>query len=132
MIETIDIHGETSRTVQHGRMAPIAHGAIMHALEIRSRGSYPSSNLNGNPTIDETGTVDMTNVINVLEERDRIAVTEQQERLSVRDLGITDEALKVHGVAPARKVEGIIHMIYENDNGINNRLADNEKVEKAK
>ncbi len=43
-----------------------------------------------------------------------------------------DEVLKVHGVAPASKGEGIIHMIYENANGINNRLSDNEKVEKTK
>ena len=31
-----------------------------------------------------------------------------------------------------RKAEGIIRLIYENANGINNRLSDNEKVEKAK
>jgi hypothetical protein len=43
-----------------------------------------------------------------------------------------DEVLKVHGVAPASKGEEIIRMIYENVNGISNRLSDNEKVEKAK
>ena len=84
-------------------MAPIAHGTIMHALEVRARGSYLAINLNGNPTIDETGTVDMTNVVNVLDKRDQIAVTEQQKRLSVGDLGITNDVLKVHGVTPARK-----------------------------
>jgi hypothetical protein len=47
-------------------------------------------------------------------------------------LGISDEVLKVHGVAPASKGEGIIGMIYKNANGISNRLSDNEKVEKAK
>jgi hypothetical protein len=47
-------------------------------------------------------------------------------------LGILDKVLKVHGVAPASKGERIIHMIYENANGISNRLSDNEKVEKAK
>jgi hypothetical protein len=40
--------------------------------------------------------------------------------------------LKVHSVAPASKGEGIIRMMYENANGISNRLSDNEEVEKAK
>ncbi len=131
MIDTIDVFEETSRSVQHGRMATIAHNTIMHALDIRARGHYRSSNPSDNPTTDETGMVDMTNIINVLEERDQIAVTEQQERQSVRDLGITDEALRVHGAAPARKAEGIIRMTYENANGICNRMTNNEKVEKA-
>ena len=40
--------------------------------------------------------------------------------------------LQIHGARPMRKAEGIIRLIYENANGINNRLSDNEKVEKAK
>ncbi len=40
--------------------------------------------------------------------------------------------LKVHGVAPTSKGEGIIRLIYENANGFSNRLSNNEKVEKAK
>ncbi len=47
-------------------------------------------------------------------------------------MGILDEVLKVHGVAPTSKVEGIICLIYENANGFSNRLSNNEKVEKAK
>jgi exonuclease III len=35
-------------------------------------------------------------------------------------------------VAPGSKPEGVIHLIYENVNGLNNRLSGNEKVEKAK
>ena len=43
-----------------------------------------------------------------------------------------DKVLKVHGVAPTSKGEGIIRLIYENANGFSNRLSNNEKVEKAK
>jgi hypothetical protein len=60
------------------------------------------------------------------------AVTEQQERTSIRELGIADQTLQIHVARPMRKAEGIIHLIYENVNGINNRLSNNEKVEKAK
>ena len=51
-------------------MEPIAHNAIMHALEVRSRGNYQSIISNGNPnTIDDTGMVDMTNVLNIMDEK---------------------------------------------------------------
>ena len=113
-------------------MEPIAHNAIMHALEVRSRGHYQSINSNGNPnTIDDTGMVDMTNVLNIIDEKNK-AATEQQERTSIRELGIADQTLQIHRARPMRKAEGIICLIYENANGINNRLSDNEKVEKAK
>jgi len=113
-------------------METIAHEAVMRALDARARRPHYSCNRSDTPTIDETGTVDMTDIMHVLEERDRIAATEQQERQMVRDLGITDEALRVHGVAPTRKAEGTIRLIYENANGICNRLTNNMKVEKAK
>ncbi len=43
-----------------------------------------------------------------------------------------EEVLQIHGVAPASKPEGVIQLIYENVNGISNKLGNNEKVEKAK
>ena len=134
VIETVDTFGDISSTVRPGRMEPIAHNAIMHALEVRSRGNYRSINSNGNPnTIDDTGTVDMTNVLNIIDEKNKKAATEQQqERTSIRELGIADQTLQIHGARPMRKAEVIIRLIYENANGINNGLSDNEKVEKAK
>ena len=70
VIETVDTFGDISSTVRPGRMEPIAHNAIMHALEVRSRGNYRSINSNGNPnTIDDTGMVDMTNVLNIMDEK---------------------------------------------------------------
>ncbi len=61
-----------------------------------------------------------------------VALVGLQEKGRVEELGILDKVLKVHGVAPISKGEGIIHLIYENANGFSNRLSNNEKVEKAK
>jgi hypothetical protein len=57
---------------------------------------------------------------------------EQQEISRVNEIGIPEEILRVHGMAPGEKREGIIRLVYENANGINNRLAGNEKVTKAR
>jgi hypothetical protein len=40
--------------------------------------------------------------------------------------------LKVRGTAPRSKGKGVARLIYENMNGINNRLSNNKKVERAK
>ena len=58
---------------------------------------------------------------------ERVALVELQEKVRVEELGISEEVLKVHGVAPATKGEGIIRLIYENANRFSNRLSDNEK-----
>ncbi len=47
-------------------------------------------------------------------------------------LGVPEEEFRIHGVAPASKLEGVIRLIYENVNGISNKLSNNEKVENAK
>ena len=46
--------------------------------------------------------------------------------------GLTDEVLKVHGISPRKKEEGVTRVIYENPNGINSRITRNEKLENAK
>jgi hypothetical protein len=46
--------------------------------------------------------------------------------------GVKDELLSVHGVAPGSKAEGIMRLIYENLNGLNSRMSENEKLEKAR
>ena len=47
-------------------------------------------------------------------------------------MNISEELLRVHGIAPGKKPEGITRIIYENVNGLNTRISGNEKVEKAK
>ncbi len=61
-----------------------------------------------------------------------MALVELQKKVRVDELGISEEVLKVHGVAPATKGEGIIRLIYENTNGFSNRLSNNKKINKAK
>jgi hypothetical protein len=46
--------------------------------------------------------------------------------------GVKDELLRVHGVAPGSKAEGVIRLIYENLNGLNARMNDNAKLDKAR
>ncbi len=47
-------------------------------------------------------------------------------------LGVLEEVLQIHGASPSKKPEGIIRLIYENANGISNKIFNNQKVEKAK
>ena len=47
-------------------------------------------------------------------------------------MDIADEILEVHGVAPGRNSEGLTRAIYENSDGLNNRIGRNRKLEKAK
>ena len=46
--------------------------------------------------------------------------------------GVADELLEVHGIAPGRKAEGVTRLIYENVDGFNNRITNNDKLDKAK
>ena len=46
--------------------------------------------------------------------------------------GISDEILEVRGIAPGRKAEGVSRLIYENIDGLNNKIGGNKKLDKAK
>ena len=82
--------------------------------------------------LDETGTVDATIFDKSIENVEELARTERMERIRVSEARIPDEVLKVHGSAPKSKGEGITRLIYENVNGLSNKLSDNEDLEKAK
>ena len=47
-------------------------------------------------------------------------------------MDIAKELLRVHGISPGKKPEGVKRIIYENANSLNTRISGNEKVEKAK
>jgi hypothetical protein len=83
-------------------------------------------------TLDKTGTINTLQFLSVQEKCERYALIEQQEKNRVREFGLPDDVLWVHGVAPASKGEGIICLIYENMNGISNKMSNNDKLEKAK
>ncbi len=63
---------------------------------------------------------------------EQIVLREHQEQNRVMVLGISDKVLQVHGVAPSSKGKGVVRLIYENVNGLSNKLSNNEKVDKAK
>jgi hypothetical protein len=46
--------------------------------------------------------------------------------------GLDDEILKVHGVVPGAKAEGVTRLLYENPGGFNTRLSNNAKLDKSK
>jgi hypothetical protein len=39
---------------------------------------------------------------------------------------------KIHGATPGSKGEGVTRLIYENVNGLNNRMCNNEKLDRAR
>jgi hypothetical protein len=88
--------------------------------------------------LDETGAVDVTlcvdDGVDVLwgDEREQLVLIQQQEINNLREYGITKDVQRIHGILPASKGEGIIRLLYENANGINNRISNNDKVDKAK
>jgi hypothetical protein len=81
---------------------------------------------------DETGMVDTSLFCSNHQNNKQLALVEQQEGIRVMRLEVPEEVLQIHGVALASKLEAIIWLIYENVNGISNKLNNNEKAEKAK
>jgi hypothetical protein len=77
--------------------------------------------------IDETGTLDLSG-LNLYNENDAL----QQEMKEMNEIPVPEEALQVHGFAPPKKADGTVRLIYENVDGINTRMCDNEKVERMK
>ena len=56
--------------------------------------------------LDKTGMVNSSLLLNGMEANERAMLVELQEKSWVEELGISDEVLKVHGVAPASKGRG--------------------------
>jgi hypothetical protein len=138
VIDLVDKHGNHSCEVQEGRMNVISHQSVLQVLEYRASQYQCKGKLSSvdhslvSRYLDETGTVNLSLLLNGTEANKQATLVELQEKGWVKKLGILDEVLKAHGVAPARKGEGIFCFIYEFANRISNRLNDNEKVENAK
>ena len=83
--------------------------------------------------LDETGTVSTAalNESTIDTESTTLGTTAEAEEEEGK-VKIAEELLRVHGIAPGKKPEGITRIIYENVNGLNTRISGNEKVEKAK
>jgi DNA/RNA endonuclease YhcR with UshA esterase domain len=76
--------------------------------------------------VDETGTVDLE----TRQEQEELIRLARREFQSFQ--GVSDEVLKVHGVSPGSKPEGVTRLIYKNVNGIQCKWTNNDKVEKAR
>jgi hypothetical protein len=121
--------GSCATTTHQGHLNTITHMTVLKALEYRATRYQAKGRLTEDEarshcwSLDETGTINTAG----LESREEI---QQQEQIDIR--GVSDEVLTVHGTLPGRKEEGITRLLYENANGILNRLGGNEKLEKAK
>ena len=75
-------------------------------------------------------TISQDHSITLESEESYVSSAELQEMEEIRD--VVDDLLEVHGTAPGKKAEGITRLLYENGNSINNRLSNNDKLDKAK
>jgi hypothetical protein len=79
--------------------------------------------------IDETGTV----ATDGLTDDDSVGTTTttqteaEREELDILSL-LSDELLRIHGVMPGFKQEGTVRLMYENPNGFNSKISENEKL----
>ena len=127
-IELIDVLGNRRTIRKRGRLNSTSHQFILAALERRSlkfRSTSRNSEIEGLRT-DGTGTVEIERT----GESEEVLMLARQELQEIR--GVSDEVLKVHGVAPGSKPEGVTRLLYENINGIPCRWANNDKLEKAR
>jgi hypothetical protein len=138
-IELVDEAGNRTCEIQEGGMCTTSHSLVLAALEngaSRFRGKYKCMD---NHLVLAAWAVDEMGMVNALfllhnesEISEQLAITEHQERNKVMELGILEEVLQVHRVALQSKGEGVIRLIYENVNGLSNKLCESKKVEKAK
>ena len=112
---------------QSGHLNTTKHETVLQLLErraerLRKDKDVLADNVH-NWSVDETGTVDTSHLLSSRE-------VEQQEKLDMT--GVSDEILRVHGVIPGTKPNGVFRLMYENVNSLSNRLGGNQKLEKAK
>ena len=129
----VDVDGNLSQVKARGQMNITNHRAVLQALSLRSRRfstATTSDEHDGSRyswPLDETGTID-TSGLTFYSEKD----AEQQEIRETLNIPVPDEVLQVHGYAPPTKAEGTVRLIYENVNGISNKMCNNEKLERMR
>jgi hypothetical protein len=138
-IELVDEVGNRVSKIQEGQMSIISHSLVLAALKNRAnryRRKFKSMDNHlvlSTWAVDEMGTVDTSFLLNRESDINKQpALTEHQQQNRVMDFGISEEVLQVHGVAPQSKGKGVVRLIYENVNGLSNKLSNNNKVDKAK
>ena len=141
VIELLDAHGSKRVIGKQGKMDLIKHNNILSALEMRalryhnkSQNKIDMDKVLYNEAIDETGTVATENLSDSDADSYGDAQIEMQaSMLEIEEIsGVADKILEVHGVASGKKAEGVSRLIYENVDELNNRIPNNDKLEKAK
>jgi hypothetical protein len=132
-VRTINLNysdGSTAAIRQTG-LNTTTHITVLKELQLRAeryrvRGRFAeaSSSSLHNWGLDKTGTIDTNERLQLREE------IPQQERIDIR--GVSDETLQIHRVLPGKKQEGITRLMYENTNGIPNRLVGNETLKRQR
>ncbi len=128
VIRLIDVDGNECLVRRQGRMTTTSHKAVLDALlhwaVLRRKTTEEPTHL---WLIDEMGMLD-TSGFGSCNENDVI----EKEIRELNTIVIPDEVLQVHGYAPPKKAEGIIQLVYENMNSLNNWMSNNKKVERLK
>jgi hypothetical protein len=130
----VDVDGNLSQVKARGQMNITNHRAVLQALLLHSRRFSTATTSDEHDhgsryswPLDETGTID-TSGLTYYSEND----AEQQEIRETLNIPVPDEVLQVHGYAPPTKLEGTVRLIYENVNGISNKMSNNEKLERMR
>ena len=127
-------------------MGRTKHASILAALEMRAmqyqhkgHAKADQDKILYDEAVDETGTIDTAELSDSNADSYTDSLGEQYQinltaaTLEMEEItGVSDEILEVHGIAPGRKVEGVSRLIYENIDGLNNKIGGNKKLDKAK
>jgi hypothetical protein len=107
-----------------------SHSSVLQALSHRAskfdrsrRGSHDNTRTPW--SIDELDTL-----INPNPDMDSNNGILQQEIREINSIQVPEEVLCIHGFAPPSKPKGTVRLIYENLNGLDTRMKDNDKVER--
>ena len=136
-IKLVDAWGNAEYVRQRGKMSITKHSRVLSALEKRAL-RYRNRNVNDadpddrlyKEAIDETGTVATSALTDSDDES--MSSTEDLSPRQFLNSNICEDLLKIHGVAPGKKPEGVTRMVMENMNGMPNHISGNEKLEKSK
>ena len=142
----IDAYGNAKYVKQRGALNVTKHHTVLTALEkraVRFQNSKSYEDVRDQELIDSllkedetvaTADESLSDSDGECESLNSETTTQLEIGLKEKDeiRGVDDYLLQVHGQAPGRKGEGVTRVLYENRNGLNNRLSGNEKLEKAR
>jgi hypothetical protein len=132
VIRLVDINGDTRTVRRRGRMNITNHSSVLDALSARASRFHRSrrddtDNARLLWSINETGTLNVS-TLDMCNKNETL----QQETRELNAIPVPDKVLHIHSFAPPKKAEGTVKLIYENLDGLNTCMKDNEKVERMR